>query len=458
MTRYGQITQIVTAVCLAAVASSAGACAIPVFRYALERWYPDDYLMVIVHRGPLDESDQGLVDRLQAARRDSARPANLQVTTFDVAEVSVKPADADTAETPESEDAGPARQDGNREALLKLLTRDQPAAQFEDLKAPQMILLFSVPGAAPWQVWSGPLSEVNIRRLIDSPTRQTIVERILAGDSAVWVLIASGDKAKDDQAEATLRAELARIEKMLTLPAQELLEAEQEFRPETPVQLRIGFSLVRLQKDDAEEAIFRAMLLASEADLVEYQEQPIAVPIYGRGRTCFALVGKGIHADTIEENCRFLCDGCSCVIKQQNPGIDMLFAVNWDARVDGTAIQDLVLPELTGIGALAMDDRTSSEPAADPAPTEPSSADPGAAPPRADTRPVPAVPTAEPPKATTGHSADPAVARSTAAEVFPPSSGNRFARRLLVWTLAGAGVATLLFVLVGAIWMRSHGT
>ena len=52
------------------------------------------------------------------------------------------------------------------------------------------------------------------------------------------------------------------------------------------------------------------MLLGSESDLREFNE-PIAIPIYGRGRTYFALVGNGINPEMIEENCRFLIGACS---------------------------------------------------------------------------------------------------------------------------------------------------
>jgi hypothetical protein len=41
-------------------------------------------------------------------------------------------------------------------------------------------------------------------------------------------------------------------------------------------------------------------------------------------------------------------------VKELNPGMDMLFAVNWDAHVRGSALADTVLPELTGIGGLEI--------------------------------------------------------------------------------------------------------
>jgi hypothetical protein len=96
------------------------------------------------------------------------------------------------------------------------------------------------------------------------------------------------------------------------------------------------------------------MLLNSEPDLAEYDE-PIAIPVFGRGRTSFALVGAGIHEGTIGDSCRFVCGDCSCQVKEQNPGRDLLMAVDWDGRVTGSAMPEPELPALTGIGALAGD-------------------------------------------------------------------------------------------------------
>ena len=93
------------------------------------------------------------------------------------------------------------------------------------------------------------------------------------------------------------------------------------------------------------------MLRGSEPDLRSFTD-PIVVPVFGRGRTYYALVGKGIRGETIEENCQFLCGACSCQVKNENPGVDLLMAVNWSDKIGGSAMPEFVLPELTGIGAL----------------------------------------------------------------------------------------------------------
>jgi hypothetical protein len=93
------------------------------------------------------------------------------------------------------------------------------------------------------------------------------------------------------------------------------------------------------------------MLHGSEADLREFND-PIAIPIYGRGRAHFGLVGGGINPQMVEETGQFLCGACSCQVKDENPGVDIVMAVDWAHQVHGTAMPPIVLPELTGIGGL----------------------------------------------------------------------------------------------------------
>ncbi len=455
------LISLLAAALVAVCGVDANACAVPVFRYALERWEPDTFLVVIRHREPLTTPQRELVEKLRDVAGDSARPANIDVVVLDDLQAEAKISGTESGDAPTEESAaaaaattaatpevtGELRGEQRRQWLEILEKIDTPPLD-PAAKSPQMLLLMPLPGRPPWPVWSGPLTDANLRRLLDSPLRQTIVKRILAGESAVWVLVASGQEEADKRAEETLRKELARMEKSLQLPSAEALAMEPSYRPDSAVELRIGFSVVILKKDDPDEAIFRAMVLASEPDLIDFDE-PITVPIFGRGRTYFALVGKGIHPDMIEENCRFLCDGCSCMIKQENPGVDMLLAVNWDAQIEGSAIPELVLPELTGIGE-PLADRAAVAEGVETAADAVAMATPESAPvgPRAGAL---------------GDQTTAAVTASAAAATLatiPPSgapaeASDRFGRQLLVWTLAGVGVAVLL-VGVGSLWMNSQ--
>jgi hypothetical protein len=314
------------------MAGCLSACNIPVFRYALENWIPASYLVLIVHRGGLSTEDLALTERLSQVSSDPAHPVNVSVYVVDL-----------DREDPLETD----RQDLPGEFLRSVSQRMQAGSPAEPT------ILVYPPGQLDPEsaAWSGPLTSENVSALVDSPARQEIAQRLLDGQSAVWVLIESGDSDQDRKAAELLTRELDRMKSVVELPDRALIEAEDEFRPENPIELRVEFSLIRLSREDSKEKAFIAMLLSSEPDLRDFEE-PMALPIFGRGRTHFALIGNGITPANIEESCRFLCGACSCQIKQQNPGIDLLMAVNWDKQIVGSAMRDPELPELTGIGFL----------------------------------------------------------------------------------------------------------
>jgi len=184
-----------------------------------------------------------------------------------------------------------------------------------------------------------PLVDDTVDQLIDSPVRQQVVKELLGGESAVWIFVPCGDKDQDAAAIKRLNDQVATSEQDLELPPQDEIEADEFFRIENPIELRLGFSIVTLDRDDPKEKIFLAMLLGSEPDL-ESLDQPMAFPVIGRGRVLYALVGKGIYSDTIHSACRFVVGPCSCQVKEQNPGFDLLLSVPWDERLGGSVLSD----------------------------------------------------------------------------------------------------------------------
>ena len=78
------------------------------------------------------------------------------------------------------------------------------------------------------------------------------------------------------------------------------LDFKSVLRPARPV-------LLRVRRDDPAEALLVWMLLGSESDLAG-QNEPIAFPVFGRGRVLYALVGDGITADNVRTAGAFLGD------------------------------------------------------------------------------------------------------------------------------------------------------
>jgi hypothetical protein len=296
-------------------------CKVPVFRYALEHWAPDSYEALIVFRGSLDEDSAALAAHLEQLAANSKLALNLKVTRLDT-------------EAPQV--------DSPRIAAL--------LAALEQHDQPEIILLYPPFCDAGPIAWRGALTAENIKAIVSSPARDHITRQIIGGESVVWILIPSGDVAKDKTAVDTMRSEIARQEKSLAMRDVEVIMEQHEIDLDTKVALRLGFDLTILDRTDPAEAVFLSSLLHSEEGLEELGE-PIAIPVFGRGRTYLALAGKGINTDHVEESNRFLIDDCSCEVKRLNPGVDLLIGADWKNLIVGSVDVEEPTPTTVIFGA-----------------------------------------------------------------------------------------------------------
>lgn len=280
-------------------AANAVACSVPVFRYALEHWAPDAYQVEVIHHGTLSDEEQALVRQLAAAKTTN---------------ITLKQSEAGTGTT-------------------RLVVK-HPASL-----------------AQPREVWSTTLTAESVQALLDSPLRQEVATKLAEGDSAVWVLLESGDKAKDDPAAQLLERELQRLASTMELPALDDQDIKNGLVSVPDEGLRLSFPLLRLSRHDPAEAFLIQSLLAAEEGLAEVSE-PMAFPIFGRGRVLYALVGKGIRADNLGQAAKFLIGSCSCQIKEQNPGIDLVMSADWKKLLKTDTLLDEELPKLSDIEGL----------------------------------------------------------------------------------------------------------
>jgi hypothetical protein len=278
------------------------ACDVPVFRYALERWEPDAYRLTLLHSEPLNEVEEALWDHMTQASSDPSS-VNLRIRASD--------------------------SDGVVDAGLEARWKEEADA------SPWLALYY--PSAAPLQtyLWAGPLTESNCEALLDSPARQKTAKALLDGNSAVFVLLESGDVDADRTAAEILERELAASEAELELPG----ATNEEVPDIDETKLKIAFSTVRVSRQDPGERIFVEMLLGSEPGLRDV-DAPMVFPVYGRGLALYALAGKGINSKTIREACAFVTGPCSCQVKDENPGVDILIALNWDAGIGEFLLQN----------------------------------------------------------------------------------------------------------------------
>ncbi|MDA0659632.1 MAG: hypothetical protein O2931_06385 [Planctomycetota bacterium] len=294
------------------------ACQIPVFRYALERWEPDAYSVQVLYESPLTAEQESLISRLKRTG-SPGDPMNLTVEVVDLS----------------------GKSETERTSLVPKGT-----------SLPAVILQYPQRQRSAELAWFGALTEQHVQALLESPARQELAKRLLDGHSAVWLLVESGDPQQDASAYERLEQGIASAQTRLSLPQIDVLEKDESFRADTKVALRLEFSMIRIRHDDPAEAILRSVLRHSEPDLSKITG-PLAIPVYGRGRTHFALAGEGIHQQNIETSCQFVVGACSCQVKAQNPGIDLPMAVPWSSEISDAAITTVSLPELSGLGELA---------------------------------------------------------------------------------------------------------
>ncbi|HMJ88402.1 MAG TPA: hypothetical protein VK530_01215 [Candidatus Acidoferrum sp.] len=271
----------------------ASACNVPVFRYALERWPAENYEAFLFHRGVLSEADQQRV----AALTNSIQRHNANLALKIV----------DLAESHGMDEQKLWRTQTN--ALLPWIVLRAPEREEKDDS-----------------LWTGSFNDSD--SLTDSPARRELAERLLRGDSVVWLMIASGDPAQDEGVSVLLTNELKRLESTLKLPP----PAPDDPAPRSGMPLRIAFSIQHLARNAKGEELFLRMLLHGEK--VE-QGKPVVVPVFGRARALTALSGFELSRNVFSQAAAFLCGACSCEVKDLNPGKDLLVAANWEAVFAG---------------------------------------------------------------------------------------------------------------------------
>jgi hypothetical protein len=294
---------LVLAAALTLSAFNAAACSIPVFRYALDRWAADNFRLEISAADARDEAVAKFIRNFGAASA-----LNLEVVRVP---------------------NGPSR-------LLRPHAGETAAAP----------------------VWSGTLTTAVLAQLTNSPARAEIVRRILAGDSAVWVLVESGDRTADDAAARVLEKRLRYLEQVAQLPLIDPNDPTSKLGPGP--KLAVKFSVLRVsahrprprpsssssnqeansitrtttkdEDEDALESAFLTMLAGPRSGLAATSE-PWVAAVFGRGRVLGAWPAKGFGDEQIEEVCLFLLGACSCQVKNLNPGWDLLLHGDWDEQL-----------------------------------------------------------------------------------------------------------------------------
>jgi hypothetical protein len=255
--------------------SVALSCTIPVFRYALDRWESDKFQLNI----PAAVAQQPEMNKLLIPLRGNS-PSNVKI--------------GDAADGPQSELYLPHRS-------------DKP-------------------------IWSGSMDATSLKTILDSPARQDLLTKLLAGDSVIWVIVDNG-KPEDDAEAARIEKRLRFLEQVVSLPPQDPNDPDSQLGPGPP--LKLHFAMQRVSMKDPAEKIFCAMLAGAKAADALAAGQPFAAAVFGRGRVLGAWPLADLDDAALEDISMFLTGRCSCRVKNENPGWDILMTVDWEKALNG---------------------------------------------------------------------------------------------------------------------------
>ncbi len=275
-------------------AGTAAACSIPVFRYALTRWRATPYVALVVHKEPLSEENTEAVKYLKKKASDRDTRPNLRVQKVNLNKEKDVPDDLKPEQTPR---------------IMLMHPRLPPDHRI---------------------MWKAQIKKQAVDRMVDSPVRQKLAKRLLDQHAAVWVLLKSGNEERDQRARKLLKEQLDRMEERIMLPMGYEGPGSGSDSEDSG---GVDFSMMELDREAAEEEALVSMLLHMEPGLTKdkYSEEPMAFPIFGRGRVLYALVGEGINEQNIARVSSFLVGGCQCQVKSAAPGTDLLLAADWSS-------------------------------------------------------------------------------------------------------------------------------
>lgn len=296
-------------------ASPVHGCNIPVFRYALERWKSDPVEVFVFHNEEFTRAEQEKLDQYQSSPVVAAGLTNAELQIYDV-----------RTELPESAS----------------LLWDQLSDRQVEL--PVVAIRTRIAGQSRSH-WHRPLLQTDFSSLVTSPRREAITDRLLAGHAIVWVMLDGPDHEANEQVAAGLKQQLDQLAQQISLPAGVGLPGSELF---ADVPLLLQFSVLRIGPGEAAEGYLTDLMRSSNGAA---ESGPLVMPVFGRGRAFSVLSADDLTDNLLEDIVVYLCGACSCQVKEQNPGFDLLMSTNWDQRLFGDFATALPPMELAHVSS-----------------------------------------------------------------------------------------------------------
>ncbi len=287
---------------LALFPSLAGACNVPVFRYALERWQSDAYELVVFHDARLSVAQNLFLKSVEESSADRSGTANISLIQSRIAANQASPL-ADVWESVRAE---------------------------EDAKLPYVVIRTRLRGQ-DINCWHGSLNDAMKADVLTSPARIELANRLLQGDAVVWLLLESDDEKRTRTARDLLQTSFPKLTSNLSLPAGVGLPGSELF---SEIPLLLDFSVLSIDRNDEEEQFLVKLLSGLQSDAFDAGE-PLIVPVFGRGRALEVIPACDLNYRLIEDLTVFLSGPCSCQVKNRNPGFDLLLSADWNGQLFG---------------------------------------------------------------------------------------------------------------------------
>jgi hypothetical protein len=311
---------------LVGVGSAAWACDTPVYRYAMYRWEPAPYSVWCFYRGELAKDAAEVNRRLDQLGATTGQSTNLRFESVDLAA---------------------------KDSLERVPPWVKKAWEARAADPLPSYLVFT-----PWrtELFAGRLDAASVEALAESPARKQTAKLLDKGHMAVFLLLPGKDPQLTAQAQKTVEEVIAKVRSgkvalrpalaeepmpdVPPAPAKEKADsgaaAKAPANPDTPPPPP-ELGLVKIDRSDKAEAWLVRPLATVESELPEAVGQPMVFAAYGRGRVLPPCIGKGITPDNLLEQLTFLAGACSCIIKDQQPGVDLLFRWDWQATAERLA-------------------------------------------------------------------------------------------------------------------------
>ena len=271
--------------------SVAQACSLPVFRYALENWEADEHVLMLP-RGTSDAEIKWWNDFLKNG-------------------------------------------DFNYE-VSKIANDDMPAG------------LYFPKGFGPWITYDAfkekgqqNLDSAFVSKQWESASSKKVIDGIIRGDSVIF-LFSGGDAKARQAAEEKMRPRIKTLLEYVEL-ADDVVDSWKNFHapPDefyspprghvaSPIPLGMAISFVHLNEYEALAKQVETIFLAEDLE-EQGQENGVRVTVvFGRGRAIPVGHIDDIDKHVIDDVIYFVTGACSCKIKEENPGHDLMLPIYWD--------------------------------------------------------------------------------------------------------------------------------